>query len=64
MIDREAVVHYIRGVALVARFGVEGATRRILKMNYRRYAFAFTYRFPWWGKRPGDARLTGVDLKS
>jgi hypothetical protein len=23
--------------------------------SYQSY-FAFTYRFPWWGKRPGETR--------
>jgi hypothetical protein len=28
------------------------------------FAFAFTYRFPSWRKRPGDARFTGAKFQS
>jgi len=35
-----------------------------MQMSMYRFAFAFTYRFPSWRKRPGDARLTGVRFQS
>ena len=35
-----------------------------MQMFTYRFAFAFTYRFPSWRKRPGDARFTGVEFQS
>jgi hypothetical protein len=35
-----------------------------MQMSTYRFAFAFTYRFPSWRKRPGDARFAGVRFQS
>ena len=35
-----------------------------MRLSTYQFAFAFTYRFPSWRKRLGDARFTGVKFRS